>query len=75
MYNIAAAVPRVWMWLTQRALQDTRIQQWDVQSQAYLILSIWHCWRNNKFLPVMHHSGIHHDREISKPRSIITEDV
>lgn len=45
------------------------------KSQAYLILSIWHCWRNNKFLPIMHHSGIHHDREISKPRSIITEDV
>lgn len=34
MYNIAAAVPRVWMWLTQRALQDTRIQQWDLQVRA-----------------------------------------
>lgn len=46
------------------------------KSQAYLILSAWlSWWRNNKGLPIMHHSGIHHDREISKPRSIITEDV
>lgn len=46
------------------------------KSQAYLILSAWlGWWRNNKGLPIMHHSGIHHDREISKPRSIITEDV
>lgn len=37
MYNIAAAAPRVWMWLTQRALQDTRIQQWDMQVRAGMI--------------------------------------
>lgn len=43
MYNIAAAVPWVWMWLTQRALQDTRIQQWDMQVRAGMIffLTIW----------------------------------
>lgn len=37
MYNIAAAVPRVWMWLTQRPSQDTGIQQWDVQVRAGMI--------------------------------------
>lgn len=42
MYNIAAAVPRVWMWLTQRALQDTRIQQWDMQVRAGMIFFFNH---------------------------------
>lgn len=30
---------------------------------------------DNKGLPIMQHSGIHHDREISKPRSIITQGL
>jgi len=43
MYDIAAAMPWVWMWLTQRALQNTRIQQWDTELRAgmMIFLTIW----------------------------------